>query len=70
MNEHGFKSEVAIGVPFGWLVYYSPADSTLLTTLLTGTSPVFLQTFDGHEVIVNPNLLSVVEVRDYESDEG
>lgn len=70
MIEHSIKTEVAIHVQGGWLVYYSPADSTLLTTLLTGTSPVFLQTFDGHEVIVNPNLLSVVEVRDYESDEG
>lgn len=64
MSEHGFKTEVALNLQGSWLVYYSPANCNLVISQMTGDQPVFLQTYDGHCVIVNPNKIAVMEVRD------
>lgn len=64
MNEHGFKTEIALNLQGSWLVYYSPAVINLVIRQMTGDQPVFLQTIDGHCVIVNPKLIQVVEVHE------
>ena len=57
-----FKTKVEIMLQGTKLKYYSPSESEVVVQQLVGGHPVFLQTYDGHCVIVNPNQIPAMEV--------
>lgn len=57
-----YKTKVVLNLQGTQLTYFSPEDSELVVRRLVGGHPVFLQTFDGHCVIVNPNQIPAMEV--------
>ena len=57
-----YKTKVVLNLQSTSLVYFSPENSEAVIRQLTGGHPVFLQTFDGHCVIVNPNQIPATEV--------
>ena len=57
-----YKTKVVLNLQNTSLTYFSPENSEAVIRWLTGGHPVFLQTFDGHCVIVNPNQIPAMEV--------
>ena len=57
-----YKTKVVLNLQGTSLVYFSPENSEAVIPQLTGCHPVFLQTFDGHCVIVNPDQIPAMEV--------
>lgn len=59
-----FKTQVELKLQGASFTYYSPESSEVVARWLGGGHPVYLQTYDGHCVIVNPGQVSAMEVYD------
>lgn len=57
-----YKTKVVLNLQGTSLAYFSPENSGEIICRLTKGHPVFLQTFDGHCAIVNPNQIPAIEV--------
>lgn len=57
-----YKTKVVLNLQGTSLTYFSPEDSEAVIRWITRCHPVFLQTFDGHCVIVNPDQIPAMEV--------
>ena len=57
-----YKTKVVLNLQGTSLAYFSPENSEAIICRLTKGHPVFLQTFDGHCAIVNPNQIPAIEV--------
>ena len=57
-----YKTRVRLKLQGTELEYYSPEDTETVIRQLKIVRPVFLQTFDGRCVIVNPDLVPAIEV--------
>ena len=57
-----YKTKVVINLQGTQLTYFSPESSEGIVRQMVGGHPVFLQTYDGHCVIVNPNQIPAMEV--------
>jgi len=62
MSTSVYKTKVVLNLQGTKLTYFSPEGSDAVVQHLVGGHPVFLQTFDGHCVIVNPNQIPATEV--------
>ena len=62
MSLSAYKTKVVINLQGTRLTYFSPESSEVNIQRLTADHPVFLQTCDGHCVIVNPNQIPAIEV--------
>ncbi len=57
-----YKTKVVLNLQSTSLTYFSPENSEAVIRQLTGGHPVFLQTYDGHCAIVNPDQIPAMEV--------
>lgn len=57
-----YKTKVVLNLQGTSLTYFAPESSEVVVQQMVGGHPVFLQTFDGHCVIVNPNQIPAMEV--------
>lgn len=57
-----YKTEIRLKLQDTELKYYSPMNSEVVVRQLTSGHPVFMQTYDGHCVIVNPDQVPAIEV--------
>ena len=57
-----YKTKVVLNLQGTKLTYFSPKDSETVVLLMAQDHPIFLQTHDGHCVIVNPNQRPAMEV--------
>ena len=62
MSMSAYKTKVVLNLQGTKLTYFSPEGSDAVVRRLAGGHPVFLQTFDGHCVIVNPDQIPAMEV--------
>lgn len=62
MSMSTYKTKVVLNLQGTKLTYFSPEDSERVIRSMTQDHPVFLQTNDGHCVIVNPNQIPAMEV--------
>lgn len=66
MSMSAYKTKVVLNLQGTKLTYFSPEGSDAVVRHLVGGQahghPVFLQTFDGHCVIVNPDQIPAMEV--------
>jgi hypothetical protein len=57
-----YKTKVVLNLQGTQLTYFSPEGSEWVAQHLIRGNPVFLQTYDGHCVIVNPDQIPSMEV--------
>lgn len=57
-----YKTKVVLKLQSTSLTDFSSQDSETVIQQLNGGSPVILQTFDMHCVIINPNQIPAIEV--------
>lgn len=62
MSMSAYKTKVVLNLQGTKLTYFSPEGSDAVVQRLVRGHPVFLQTFDGHCVIVNPDQIPAMEV--------
>jgi hypothetical protein len=61
---NAYKTKVVLNLQGASLTYYAPESSEDIIRRLVGGHPVYLQTYDGHCVIVNPDQVPAIEVHD------
>ena len=62
MSMSSYKTKVVLNLQGTQLTYFSPEDSETVIRRLNQDHPIFLQTYDGHCVIVNPSQIPAMEV--------
>ena len=62
MSTSTYKTRVVLNLQGTSLTYFSPEDSETIIRNMTRGHPIFLQTYDGHCVIINPDQIPAMEV--------
>ena len=61
---NAYKTKVVFNLHGTSLTYFSPEGSEVVVRRLLAGHPFYLQTYDGHCVVVNPDQVPAMEVYD------